>query len=60
MGKILFEAGEANPMAKLTREEVEEIRTIVASGEMSQRQVARVYGISQPVVSDIVHGKLWK
>lgn len=38
---------------KLTREQAEEIRRIVHSGEATQAQMARQYGISKPFVSRI-------
>lgn len=51
--------GSRNPQAKLTLEDVENIRVRVASGEI-QRRVAEDYGISYPHVSDIVNNQRWK
>lgn len=51
--------GEAHPAAKLTAAQAAEIRRRYAAGE-SQRPLAREFGISQPVVSKVVRGELWK
>jgi hypothetical protein len=47
--------GEMNPMAKLTVSEVLAIR----ASEERQQTLADRYGISQPTVSDIKHGRRW-
>lgn len=59
MARILFESGEKNPKAKLTSEDVKEIKTLVASGQL-QKDVASKFGVTQPIISDIVNGKIWK
>lgn len=51
-------AGEKHPQAKLTNEDVEEIRML--KGQMSQRDIAEIYDISRQVISDILNGKRWK
>jgi len=51
--------GERNPQAKLTEEQVVEIRHLCASG-LLQREVAALFGITQTTVSGIVQGKKWK
>jgi hypothetical protein len=48
--------GEASPNAKLTEQQVAEIR---ASG-LSQRNLATMYGVSQPLICYIKSGKQWK
>ncbi len=48
--------GEANPRAKITRAQVEEIREIV--GER-QKDIARRYGLTQAVISKIVRRQIW-
>lgn len=59
MARILFEAGEKNPKAKLSWSDVQEIKGLVAGG-MLQKDVAEMFGVTQPIVSDIVNGKIWK
>lgn len=51
-------SGERNPNAELTDEDVREIRSL--KGKMFQRDIAAKYGVSQPVISDILNGKMWK
>lgn len=51
--------GTRHGMAKLTEEDVRKIRRAVTSGAMSQRKVAALFGVSQPVVSDIVRRVSW-
>jgi hypothetical protein len=51
--------GEANPGAKLTTEQVMEIRRAYASGEANQRQLGDRYGVSQVKISQIILRKSW-
>jgi len=50
-------SGEKNPAAKLTEKQVIEIRTIEG---LSQRQIARIYNITQPMVGNIRRKDNWK
>lgn len=50
--------GEANPAAKLTQEDVTQIRQRIARGER-QRTIAADFGVSQTLVSAIKRGKVW-
>lgn len=50
--------GEGNPAAKLTADQVREIRDLYASGAR-QVDLAEDYGIAQPYVSQIVRRKSW-
>lgn len=52
-------AGERNPKAKLTWEQVDDIRRRVSDGE-TQASVAGDYGIRDTAVSRIVRRKSWK
>lgn len=52
-------AGERNNKAKLTEEQVRDIRWAYTTG-LSQRQLAREYSVSKPVIAGIVNGTLWK
>jgi hypothetical protein len=51
--------GERNGCAKLTESQVREALTLVASG-LSQREVARRLGVSNPTIGDIIHGRAWR
>jgi hypothetical protein len=51
--------GERNPMSKLTRQQVDEIRSRVASGE-TQRSMCKVFNVSPMTVSRIIRKELWK
>lgn len=51
--------GERNGRAKLTREQVQEIRARYAVGGISQATLAREYGVIQPHISRIVLGTKW-
>ncbi len=50
--------GERNHQTNLTKEQIEEIKILVASG-LSQRSVGERFGIGQPAISRIVNGKRW-
>lgn len=50
--------GERNGGAKLTREQVAEIRRL--DGRFLQREIAAMYGISRSRVSEILHGVGWR
>lgn len=51
--------GENNPRAKVSAAAVRAMRAEYAAGGVSQRALGERYGISQGVVSKIVHGKVW-
>ena len=48
------------PAAKLTEEEVEQIRREVARRAGSQREIARAFAVSESAVSRIVNRKSWR
>jgi hypothetical protein len=50
--------GDKHPMAKFNRQIADEIRALYATG-MKQTEIAKMYGIAQTGVSDIVRGKRW-
>lgn len=52
--------GEQNHNAKLTRIQVDEIRSIYAQGDYSQRRLAEVFGISNGNIAAILQHKTWK
>jgi transposase len=54
--------GESNPSAKLTNEQVKEIRSryVKYSGENGGRALAEEFGVTEAQISYIVTGKKWK
>lgn len=46
-------------VAKLTMEKAEEIRRLYATGQYAQVQLARKFGVSQPVISKVVLHQSW-
>ena len=60
-GEILSKTrrGEKNNLAKLTTHQVKEIRKIYESGDVTQRTLAKDYGVDHTNISCIVNGKTW-
>lgn len=54
-----FKGGEDHPNAKLKKEDVEQIKALVASGER-QGTVAAKFKVARSTVCEIVNGKIWK
>ena len=52
--------GEDHPMAKLTEEDVAEIREAYAGGGCTQRQLAHRFRVTQGVIGPIVRREAWK
>lgn len=50
--------GERHGMAKLSNDQIDEIRLLASRKTMTQRQIAGRYGISQGHVSMVVNGKM--
>lgn len=53
-------SGESHPGAKLTQEQVEEIRRRYKAGGITQAQLAKEYGVLQPAISAAIRGHTWK
>ena len=51
--------GEADGNSKLTREDVLEIRKLLAEGKRTQLDIGAVFGVSQMTVSSINTGQRW-
>lgn len=51
--------GESNPNSKLTPRHVKSIRALATKG-VSQREIARSYGVSQMTISKILRGETWR
>jgi DNA-binding transcriptional regulator LsrR (DeoR family) len=60
MSKGQSQAGEANGYAKLTAEEVVEMRALYATHKVTKAALARRYNISQSHVCSIVTRKAWR
>jgi DNA invertase Pin-like site-specific DNA recombinase len=46
--------------AKLTADEVRQIRALAKSGKMSRSQIARTYKITKATVGDIIARRSWR
>lgn len=56
----LLRAGEKHVQAKLTDDQVREIRSRYAAGGVGQRVLAREYGVSGTTIHGIVHRTTWR
>ena len=54
-----YTQGEKHGMAKLNEVMVADIRGFYAKGDVTQKEIARAYGVEQSQISDIVRGKSW-
>lgn len=52
-------SGERHSQAKLTADQVEEIRRLVAEGQLSQEAIGARFGVRGPAISRIATGKRW-
>lgn len=52
--------GEKHWNAKLTEQDVKDIRTIYKIGNVTQSFLAKKYGVYQTLISDIINKKKWK
>lgn len=52
--------GAAHHKAKLNEETVASIRRMYENGDASQRALARMFGVTQPNIQQIVSGKTWR
>lgn len=52
--------GETNPAALLTRKKIEEIRNQYAKGDVTQRELGRIYGVHMNTIGAIVRNEIWK
>ncbi len=56
---ILDKAKKGRAGKKLTKEKIPEIRKILESGVMTQLAIAKQFGVTQSVISNIKLGKYW-
>lgn len=52
--------GESNPRAKLTENKVREIRSLYATKQWLQKDLAEIFGVDQTIINSIVLRKIWK
>ena len=52
--------GEKNGNSKLTEDDVREIRTRYANGNLLQQQLALEYGVSRKAIGNVIRRKTWK
>lgn len=45
---------------KLNQQDVHKIRSLYHSGELSQVELAQIFEVSQPLISKIVRGQIYK
>jgi hypothetical protein len=55
-----FPRGERHPKAKLTEQDVRDIRETYAAGIMSSPALAQRYGVAKPVILAVIHRRTWK
>lgn len=55
-----YTTGSQHHWAKLTAQQVREIRERYSAGGISHSQLAKIYGVSRPAVSLIISGKTYK
>ena len=56
----IFGRGESHPQAKLTRDQVREIRELLAQGDLAHREIAERFSISRPAITHINTGRSWR
>lgn len=52
--------GETHHDAKLDRKKVEEIKELYKTTKISQRKLAKIYGVSKCAIQNVLNGKTWK
>ena len=59
LNKVPCLKGSKHGMAKLTEDQVLEIRKLYATGDYTQTALAKMFGVSQDLISRIVNRKIW-
>lgn len=60
MGLIPSRKGQRNPGAKLTDDKVREMRALLATTRIGQREIATQFGVSQSLVSLVLKRDIWR
>lgn len=58
-GLVGHARGEDNPRSKINQRKANRIRKSYANGKITQRQLARLYGVNQRLIWSILHKKIW-
>jgi len=58
-GKGLSLSGEKNGRAKLTLAKAEKIRVLYAAGDVTYKELSNLFGVSDPIIADVLHGRRW-
>lgn len=53
-------AGEIHPAAKLTDENVREIKGAYRPGHVTQADLAEVHGVAKQTIAAIINGQTWR
>lgn len=59
LGLAKGNVGIKNPSAKLTDDDVREVRKELREGKMTQRKIAEMFGVVPMVITDIKKGRSW-
>ena len=57
---IYYKSGEDNPAAKLTRDDVIQIRNFCKGNEKSLRELSEMYGVHYTTIRRITKNEIWK
>jgi DNA invertase Pin-like site-specific DNA recombinase len=52
--------GSRSPHARITEEQVVEMRRRYAAGDVTQHELAEEFGVNQTTISRIIHLRRWK
>lgn len=52
--------GEKNPRAILSKENVLKIREMYSTGDYTQKEIAKIFGVADVTISDITRWKTWR
>ncbi len=58
--KMRHTFGERNGQAKLTEEQVKQIRELKANNVCTQEKMTKIFGVSRTIISQIITGARWK
>lgn len=54
------QSGEKNRSAKLTQSEVDDIRSMAATGRLYHREIAKMFGVNRQAIGKIVNHDRWR
>jgi hypothetical protein len=59
-GRVPDMTGAKNPNSRLTEKDIEDIRALYATGTKTQKEIGKMYGVTQVCISQVVTGLHWK